>query len=152
MQAWRSSCESYFNHSRVVYNGLARRQAHVVRSGFLWCFGSCIQLAHPAVLKADLLLIRRLWSADGMSVSSTHDIVPRHFPGCRYFDRVGDRYGDTFRLRLVGPIKSDAVEEIDKARIAANRIKERKHLQRLQSVGLFSVGLLKPDKCLVVIS
>ena len=55
-------------------------------------------------------------------------------------------------LRLARPVKSDALEEIDKARIAANRIKEWKHLQRLQSIGLFFVGLLKPDKCLVVVS
>ena len=57
-----------------------------------------------------------------------------------------DQSGDTFTLRLARAVKSDAVEEIDKARIAANRIKERKHLQRLQNIGLSFVGLLKPDK------
>ena len=49
-------------------------------------------------------------------------------------------------------IKPDAVEKIDETRIATDRIKEWKHLQRLQSVGLLFVGLLQPDKCLVVIS
>jgi hypothetical protein len=35
---------------------------------------------------------------------------------------------------LVGLVKSDAVEEVDEARIGSNRIKEWKHLQRLQQI------------------
>ena len=48
--------------------------------------------------------------------------------------RMCDQYDDTLTLRLARTVKSDAVEEIDKARIAANRIKERKHLQHLQNI------------------
>ena len=47
-------------------------------------------------------------------------------------------------------VKSDPVDEIDKTWVCANWIKEWKHLQDLQYVGLFFVALLKPDKCLVV--
>ena len=77
------------------------------------------------------------------------DLARKLLPGISAFTTMLTQASLEPAVRLV---KSDAAEQVLKARVVAHGIKERMHFEELQRVRLLLVGPLEPDKRFVVVA
>ena len=59
--------------------------------------------------------------------------------------------GVSLKRRWILPVKADTVEQVSKTWVAADGIEVGMHFEERHNAGLFLVGALQPDKCLLVI-